>query len=103
MTYYLLKPCRTTAAFISTLKTARRLDLATARRRLEAAGLKVEDLSVMLIVHTDPELTLYGSGKTLVKTPDEAAARLAIDRVYGALKLPGDGGRTGPRAKRASA
>lgn len=87
MTYYLLMPCRTTAAFISTLKTARRIDLGKARRKLEAAGHPVEDLSVMLIVGTDPELTLYASGKTLIKTADAEAARRVIDDVYGVLGL----------------
>ena len=90
MTYYLLMPCRTTAAFISTLKKPKRISLKTARRQLEAAGYGVEDLSVMLIVNTDPELTLYESGKTLIKTADADAARRAIDRVYGVVGL-GDG------------
>lgn len=87
MTYYLLSPCRTTAAFLSTLKSPKRLDLEKAREKLEAAGYEVEDLSVMLIVATDPELTLYASGKTLVKTADAEAARRAIDAVYGVLGL----------------
>ena len=87
MSYYLLMPCRTTAAFISTLKKPLRLSLERARRQLETAGLTVEDLSVMLIVNTDPELTLYESGKTLIKTADAEAARRAIDRVYAVLGI----------------
>ena len=87
MTYYLLQPCRTTAALISTLKKAKRISLENARRQLEAAGYAVEDLSVMLIVNTDPELTLYESGKTLIKTADAEAARKAIDGVYAVLGL----------------
>ena len=87
MTYYLLKPCRTATAFISTLKKPRRFPLEDAAGRLTAAGFGVMDLKVMLVVHGDPELTLYESGKILVKTDDEAAARSAIDRVYGALGL----------------
>ncbi len=87
MTYYLLMPCKTTAAFISTLKKPRRVNLGKARRALEAAGYAVEDLSVMLIVATDPELTLYESGKTLIKTADADAAKRAIDGVYGVLGL----------------
>lgn len=87
MTYYLLMPCKTTAAFISTLKNPRRIDLDRAQRTLVAAGYEVEDLSVMLIVNTDPELTLYESGKTLIKTADAEAARRAIDGVYGVLGI----------------
>ncbi|MEK6851737.1 MAG: hypothetical protein AABY30_04275 [Candidatus Thermoplasmatota archaeon] len=87
MTYYLLMPCKTTAAFISTLKKPRRVNLGKARRQLEAAGYGVEDLSVMLIVNTEPELTLYESGKTLIKTADADAARRAIDGVYQVLGI----------------
>jgi len=87
VTYYLLMPCKTTAAFISTLKKPRRISLGKARRQLEDAGYAVEDLSVMLIVNTDPELTLYESGKTLIKTADPDAARKAIDGVYGVLGI----------------
>jgi hypothetical protein len=87
VTYYLLMPCKTTAAFISTLKKPRRISLGKARRQLEDAGYAVEDLSVMLIVNTVPELTLYESGKTLIKTADAEAARKAIDGVYGVLGL----------------
>src|SRR3970040_1273033 len=88
MTYYLLKPCRTATAFISTLKKPRRVPLEDAARRLASAGLGVTDLKVMLVVAGDPELTFYESGKILVKTDSEDAARSAIDRVYGVLELP---------------
>jgi len=88
MTYYLLKPCRTATAFISTLKKPRRFPLDSAAEKLKAAGLGVQDLKVMLVVEGEPELTLYESGKILVKTDNEAAARSAIDRVYGVLDLP---------------
>ena len=87
MTYYLLRPCRTATAFISTLKTPARVDLTSAARRLQDAGLRVNDVKVMLIVEGEPELTLYESGKVLVKTDSEREARTAIDRVYGALGM----------------
>ncbi len=82
MTYYLLKPCRTATAFISTLKKPTRLDLTSAAESLRRAGLSVNDVKVMLIIGGEPELTLYESGKILVKTDDAKAARTAIDRVY---------------------
>jgi len=94
LTYYLLQPCKTTAAFISTLKKPKRISLRAARKDLEDAGYGVEDLSVMLIVNTDPELTLYESGKVLIKTADADAARRAIDGVYAVLGL-GDGAKAG--------
>jgi hypothetical protein len=85
MSYYLLKPCRTATAFISTLKKPWRVDLTEAAVRLRSRGWRVSDVKVMLILEGEPELTLYESGKILVKTDDEKAAREAIDRVYGAI------------------
>ena len=42
---------------------------------------------VRVVEYTDPELTLYESGKTLIKTADAEAARRAIDRVYAVLGI----------------
>jgi len=50
MTYYLLKPCRTATAFISSLKQARRVDLGAAAERLRQSGWAVTDVKVMLIL-----------------------------------------------------
>ena len=87
MTYYLLKPCRTATAFISTLKRPKHVDLSDAANRLRLRGWTVSDVKVMLIVDGEPELTIYESGKVLVKTDDETEARAAIDRVYEAIGL----------------
>src|SRR5437879_12963205 len=87
MTYYLLKPCRTATAFISTLKQARRVDLGAAAERLRLKGWIVSDMKVMLIFDGEPELTVYESGKILVKTEDEPAARASIDKVYEAIGI----------------
>lgn len=87
MTYYLMKPCRTATAFVSTLKKPMRVDLGQAANRLRDAGWPVHDVKVMLILEGEPELTLYESGKILVKTDDSNAARAAIDRVYGTIGL----------------
>ena len=93
MTYYLLKPCRTATAYISTLKKAQRVDLTAAAVQLRTAGWTVSDLKVMVILEGDPELTLYESGKILAKTDDQrnnddaARARESIDRVYDAIGI----------------
>ena len=84
-TYYLMKPCRTATAFVSTLKKPTRVDLVDAANRLRAEGHRVTDVKVMLIVEDDPEITLYESGKILVKTDDAERARASVDRVYGAI------------------
>lgn len=85
MTYYLLKPCRTATAFISTLKKPQRFPLEYVADQLRGAGMRITDLKVMLVVGGDPELTFYESGKMLVKTDHENLARSAIERVYRAL------------------
>jgi hypothetical protein len=87
MSYYLLKPCRTATAFISTLKKPWRVDLTEAAERLRSRGWRVSDVKVMLILEGEPELTLFESGKILAKTDDEKSAREAIDRVYDAIGL----------------
>ncbi len=87
MTYYLMKPCRTATAFVSTLKKPARVDLGEAAGRLRSAGWTVNDVKVMLILEGEPELTLYESGKILVKTDDSVRARAAVDRVYEAIGL----------------
>ncbi len=87
MTYYLMKPCRTATAFVSTLKRPARVDLGGAADRLRTAGWQVNDVKVMLILEGEPELTLYESGKILVKTNDPERARAAIDRVYETIGL----------------
>ena len=87
MTYYLLKPCRTATAFISTPKRPKRVDLGAAAERLRLGGWTVSDVKVMLILEGEPELTVYESGKILAKTDNEAEARAAIDRVYDAIGL----------------
>lgn len=80
-----MKPCRTATAFVSTLKKPMRVDLGQAADRLRGAGWSVHDVKVMLIIEGEPELTLYESGKILVKTDDAERARAAIDRVYEAI------------------
>ncbi|HEY7588096.1 MAG TPA: hypothetical protein VIB49_05045 [Thermoplasmata archaeon] len=87
MTYYLLKPCRTATAFISTLKRPTRVDLGRAADALRRSGYPVNDVKVMLVVGGEPELTLYESGKVLAKTDDAAIAREAIDRLYESIGL----------------
>jgi ArsR family metal-binding transcriptional regulator len=82
-----MKPCRTATAFVSTLKQPSRVDLRQAADRLCGAGWRVHDVKVMLILDGEPELTLYESGKILVKTNDSGQAREAIDRVYQAIGL----------------
>lgn len=87
MTYYLMKPCRTATAFVSTLRKPARVDLSQAAIRLRSAGRRITDVKVMLIVEGEPELTIYESGKILVKTDDADVARESVDRIYETIGL----------------
>src|SRR5207245_3152580 len=75
MSYYLLKPCRTATAFISTLKKPWRVDLTEAAERLRSQGWRVSDVKVMLILEGEPEPTLYESGQGLAETDDGQQGR----------------------------
>ena len=89
MTYYLLKPCKTSAGFTSTLKKRTKLNLKDAKPRLEAAGYNVTDVEVMLILEGPGGMTVYESGKILLKTNDKDEAQRQVDAVYGILGLSG--------------
>jgi hypothetical protein len=66
-----------------------RLDLAAARRRLEADGIAVVDARVMLIAGTEPETTISGNGRLLFKTRDARVAEATFEKLRGLLGLPG--------------
>jgi len=87
LTYYLLKPCKTSAGFTSTLKKKTKLNLKDAKPKLEAAGFKVTDVEVMLILEGPGGMTVYESGKILLKTNDKAEAQRQVDAVYGIIGL----------------
>lgn len=63
-----------------------RLDLPRAAKLLTAAGFDVTDARVMLIVASDPEVTLSLDGRVLVKTQDPAAAERAVDELWRRLE-----------------
>jgi len=87
MTYFLLRPCRTSAGFTSTLKKKTRLDLKEARKKLENAGYTITDVEVMLILEGPADMTLYESGKILLKTNDKGEAQRLVDSIYFLLGL----------------
>lgn len=85
--YFMMRPCRTSAAYFATLRKPLTLDLSEAATDLEAKGYRVTDCGVLLILHQEPEVTLYKSGRVLVKTGEERAAREAVKEVYEALGI----------------
>ncbi|MEE9237897.1 MAG: hypothetical protein V3U52_08950 [Thermoplasmata archaeon] len=85
MKYFMMRPCKTTAAYFATLRKSLTLDLEESRRTLEERGCRITDCGVLLIIHDDPERTLYRSGRILVKTAEEEVARRAVESIYDAL------------------
>jgi len=83
MTYYLLKPCKGHAGFLSTMKEKTRVDLISLIGRLESEGYEVTDVKHLLIAKKDVEVTIYPDGKLLVKTDDEEMATRAVKAIYG--------------------
>jgi len=90
VTYFLLKPCRTSAGFTSTLRKKTKLDLKEAGKKLESVGYKITDVEVMLILEGPANLTLYESGKLLLKTNEKSEAQGVADAIYGLLGLAGE-------------
>jgi ArsR family metal-binding transcriptional regulator len=82
MTYYLLKPCKGHAGYLSNMKEKTQVDLRTAIGLLESNGYEVMDVKHLLIAKKDIEVTVYPNGKLLVKTDDENTARLAAEAIY---------------------
>jgi hypothetical protein len=86
--YRTLKLCSGSGGYEALPDPPRPLDLARARRALEAAGVAVVDARVMLIAAMDPDVTLSRNGRLLFKTRDAAAAERAFERLRSLLGLP---------------
>ncbi len=87
MSYFMMRPCKTTAAYFATLRKHLTLDLEEARMTLEKRGYSITDCGVLLIIHDDPERTLYRTGRVLVKTAEERVARQAVEELYDILDM----------------
>lgn len=87
MTYFMMRPCKTTAAYVATLRARESLDLPAARDALTDAGYAVTDCGVLLLIHDEPDRTLYRTGRILVKVDEESVARRAVEEIYELLGL----------------
>lgn len=79
---YLLKPCRSIAAYTSVPKKNLKLELAECKVMLEKAGYDVIDAKVMLVAKKATDITIYQSGKLLLNTSDRELARKLMEEVY---------------------
>lgn len=88
MGYYTLKLCSGRGSFEATPRPRAPIDLAEARRRLEAEGVAVVDARVMLIARLDCEVTVSRDGRLLLKSPDADVAERTFARLRSILGLP---------------
>lgn len=83
----LLRPCKNTAAFEAIPDERRKLDLKALQAALAEDGWAlVADAGVMLIMRRDIEVSVYYSGKMLLKTLDPEAARAAFKEVHARIE-----------------
>ncbi len=82
MTYYLLKPCKGHAGYLSTLRKNEKVDLQSIVPKLESNGYHVTDVKHLLIAKKDVEVTIYPNGKLLVKEDNQAEAVRAVEEIY---------------------
>lgn len=87
MSYFMMRPCRTTAAYVATLRKHLVLNLAEARDALAQDGYRITDCGVLLLIHDKPERTLYKTGRILVKGGEEPDARRAVEEIYDRLAI----------------
>lgn len=84
---YAVELCSKRAGYEVTPDEILDLDTSQAATRLEEVGFEVlTDAGVLLVVETGPvEVSVFESGRLLVKTEDEGEARKATRQVYEAL------------------
>jgi len=98
--YHALRLCSHGGGFEAIPDPPRTLDLYRIRSALEATGVKVLDVRVMLIASLPPEVTISRSGRLLFKTADEQLARQAFARLVKVAGLEDDGRPALPRPAR---
>ena len=85
--YGLLELCRNRAGYEAVPRTRLKLRLDEVERDLREAGFEpLANAGILLVVRwEDVELSVFESGKLLVKTRDEAKARVAMAAFRGAM------------------
>jgi hypothetical protein len=86
--YRRLRLCSNNGGYEAVPDPPRPLDLARAKRALEAAGIHVVDARVMLIASLEPEVTISRAGRLLFKTRDAQLAERSFERLRTLLGLP---------------
>ncbi len=81
-----VRPCKGSSGTEVLTEPRLDLDLAASAERLRGGGLEVTDARVLLVVRSEPQVTLYPSGRMLVHTEDLDEAR---ERALLVLRLLG--------------
>ena len=89
MVGYLLRPCKSKAAFEAIPQKVGgnlKLDLTTCGKLLEDIGYEdVCDAKVLIIMKKEVEVTIYSSGKLLLRTDSKEQAESAMNEIYGVI------------------
>ena len=89
MAGHLLRPCKSKAAFEALPHKSGgnlKLDLSTCGKLLGEIGYQdVCDAKVLIIMEKKIEVTIYPSGKLLLKTDSKEHAESAMNEIYGAI------------------
>ena len=80
--YAPVRLCSGKGAYEAIPEPPAQLDLDRVAHSLEASGSQVTHARVMLIVRSEPEVTLSRDGRILVKTKDPKAAERAVRDVW---------------------
>jgi hypothetical protein len=85
--FYIVRPCKSIAAFESVPKKKLKLNLNQCARILKKNGYEVINAKIMLIVSSTYEVTIYPSGKLLLKTDNMKIAEHESEKIYKLLEI----------------
>ncbi|MDY6964594.1 MAG: hypothetical protein SVM80_01315 [Halobacteriota archaeon] len=86
MTFFTLKPCKSSAAFEMVLEKKVNIGLKKASETLISCGFEIVlNANVILIVKRDIEVSIYPSGKLIVKTDSKEDAENLATEIYGMI------------------
>jgi hypothetical protein len=86
--FYMVQPCATSAGYEARPRKPLRLSLAEAEAALRAAEVEVlRNAGVVLLARAGCDVTVFPTGKLLLKTTDAAVAQDATQRIAAALRI----------------
>ena len=84
--FYLVRPCATSAGYEARPRQPLRLSLQEAEQALRSADVEVlRNAGVVLLARAGCDVTVFPTGKLLLKTTDQAEAEAATQRIAAAL------------------